>query len=107
MKIAPANGTRRSETSSVTAPRRSRRRAARIVVQVPGISRLAERELLSAPESELGKVQLAEQDSAGRAQARDRRRVLGRNVALENSRSGRRAHTRGVELILHRVGNAV
>ena len=86
---------------------RARRRSAGIVVEIPRVPRLAERKLLRATEGELGQVQLAQQDAAGRVQARDRRRVLGRHVVFEDPRARRRADAGGVELILHRVGNAV
>ncbi len=67
----------------------------------------AERKLLGAAEGELRQVQLAEQNAAGRVQARDRRRVLGRNIAFQDPGSARRAHPGGIELVLYGVGNAV
>ena len=56
---------------------------------------------------ELGDVGLADQDRPGLAQVRDHRRVLGRDVALEDLRSVAARHPRDLDALLGRERHAV
>src|SRR5262249_35574977 len=82
-------------------------RAAWIVIGMPRIARLTVWKADRAAEGELGEVELADQDAARALEPRDDRRVFRRHVVSQERRSRCRQDPSGVELVLHREGNAV
>jgi hypothetical protein len=74
---------------------------------VPRIAWLAVGKAKRSPEGELGQVELADEDAPRLSKPRHHGGVLGRHVAAEEGRARGGEDARGVELILHREGNAM
>ena len=87
--------------------RRAAARAAGDAVERPRVAGDAERRVLGRrAHRELVAVGLAEDDRAGRLEALDGRRRVGRHEALEDPRGGRRRHVARAEVVLHRHRHA-
>ena len=83
-------------------------RASRRPLEVPGIARRPEEEVVGrADPAEGRRVRLAEHDRAGALHALDHRGVLGGHVVAVERRAECRAHPLGHDEVLHREGHAV
>jgi len=78
------------------------------VGEAPGISRDAKEEIVGhADPTERRRIGLAQHDAAGRLEALDRRRVLGRHVVAVERRAEGGSDTFGDDQVLHRERDTV